>query len=544
MDSQRAYRRLVKVSGGAATLLWEDSVAYDVGRSYTVVIACRGGQIAGMLDGVPLFAVTDTDVSGDRAGLYSWGNDGAAFEAFSLASEEPGALWFKPDMGSVADFRIVDAAPGRSAWSSSLGRLQQKQRIGDGGLEQRGTYAIAPVDPLDDFAATVRVRARAKGGVGIMFRYVDDDNYYRLSLSQQPSRRQLIKTVRGQVKVLWHDNGSVQVGSWQQLSVSVSGAQLTGSVDGVELFTVYDADLQGGRLALYCWRVDDAEFDGLTVVDATRRAGSLLVRDDGSVGAPSAWTRTGGYLRQTSSIGGSTAEVLGTVALGGEPDWSDYRVTARMRSLGTGAAGVCVRYGRSGDHYRFTIDDSVGQQRLVKVKDGTVSVLAQRAAGSPDGDFDVVVDAVGDRLSVYLGGARVLHAQDADLAAGSVGLHTSNNPSSRFQRFDVSRPPLDSYALYRDSFDAPSTAEWTVVDEGTLVTPSKWQASDGLRAVERDLLDADREGQARQARDARRDRRSGLERRRRVGAAAGHRRGDRDRLPVRRQGQPLPVLDG
>ncbi len=69
--------------------LWKDASQYSVGREYVLTIDCLGAQLSGYLDGVPLFSVEDSALSGGRIGLYCRANPGAHFKEVQVG--EP--LW-------------------------------------------------------------------------------------------------------------------------------------------------------------------------------------------------------------------------------------------------------------------------------------------------------------------------------------------------------------------------------------------------------------------------------------------------------------------
>src|SRR6266545_3925062 len=85
MDSQRGYRRLIKKVGGAVSVLWEDDVAYQVGREYLTTVECVGTRLSGYVDGVRLFALDDPDLAAGGIALYCYGNVDARFAEVRVA---------------------------------------------------------------------------------------------------------------------------------------------------------------------------------------------------------------------------------------------------------------------------------------------------------------------------------------------------------------------------------------------------------------------------------------------------------------------------
>ncbi|HEX6075892.1 MAG TPA: hypothetical protein VFZ32_11605, partial [Micromonosporaceae bacterium] len=280
MDSQRGYRRLVKAVAGAFTLLWEDDVAYEVGRSYEITLTLAGSTLRGYLDGIPMFVVEDADVPAGCIGLYCWGNADARFSRVRVYPAQMGFDgWLldepfhalAPDAWTFVDDGTVD---GPSDWQVSAGSLRQTSGIHDGDLsaavpEKFGTFAVADAPSWTDYRLSVRLASGEDDAIGVMFRYSDSDNYYRLSMDSQRGYRRLIKNLGGAVSVLWEDDVSYEVGREYLMTVECAGQRLSGYVDGVRLFALDDLDLTFGGIALYCWGNVDARFAEVRVAPRT-----------------------------------------------------------------------------------------------------------------------------------------------------------------------------------------------------------------------------------------------------------------------------------
>ena len=87
MDSQRSYRRLVKVVNGVFTELAGDTVSYATGVWYEVQAVMSGGTIQILFDGAPLFTISDSSHTAGRIALYSWGNTDANFDDVEVTSQ-------------------------------------------------------------------------------------------------------------------------------------------------------------------------------------------------------------------------------------------------------------------------------------------------------------------------------------------------------------------------------------------------------------------------------------------------------------------------
>jgi hypothetical protein len=118
--------------------------------------------------------------------------------------------------------------------------------------DQPGTYALAGETTWSDYQIGVRLRSDGDGAIGVMFRYQDENNYYRFSLERAGNYRRLIKKRAGVVSVLWEDAFQYISGQEYGLTLDCVGQRLSGYLDGLPLFGVDDGDLATGRIGLYC----------------------------------------------------------------------------------------------------------------------------------------------------------------------------------------------------------------------------------------------------------------------------------------------------
>src|SRR5205823_675940 len=91
---------------------------------------------------------------------------------------------------------------GPSQWQLTDGWLRQTSDIHDGMLspeapEKLGTYALLGDPAWTDYRMVVLLASFDPDAIGIMFRYVDPNNYYRLSMDSRRSYRRLTKKVSG-----------------------------------------------------------------------------------------------------------------------------------------------------------------------------------------------------------------------------------------------------------------------------------------------------------------------------------------------------------
>ena len=276
MDSERGYRRLVKNVDGGFSRLWEDDFTYEIDRTYEIVIAALGNTVRGYLDGVPMFAVEDSELSTGRVGLYCWGNSDARFSDVRVYSPDRAfddwLLDESFDISIPGRWTFVNEGDqeGPSIWELIAGELRQTSNIFGGDTagsapEKPGTYAVAGDAGWTDYRVTVRLTSDDDDAIGLMFRHQDANNYYRFSMDRQRSYRRLVKNVAGEFTVLWEDMTQYGLGREYILTVDCIGERLTGYIDGIQLFQVEDNQLANGRIALYCWRNTGARFSEVRI---------------------------------------------------------------------------------------------------------------------------------------------------------------------------------------------------------------------------------------------------------------------------------------
>jgi len=119
---------------------------------------------------------------------------------------------------------------------------------------------------------------------GLLFRYVDPDNFYVFDLMQQardiPPFKRLRKIVNGAYTELdiVHDNGYDQ-NVWYVVRIEYNGSKIKVFLDDELLFDVDDNEsaLPSGKIALSSWGMTDVFFDSVSI------SGSAAVEPDGKL---------------------------------------------------------------------------------------------------------------------------------------------------------------------------------------------------------------------------------------------------------------------
>ncbi|MBE7501047.1 MAG: metallophosphoesterase [Verrucomicrobiales bacterium] len=214
-----------------------------------------------------------------------------ALELAQLAARfVPEAAFLVADFaeGGLGEWKVVDEGEfgGPSSWYVRGGRLHQAGNIygpHPGVVAgRRGTFAYwsaAGAQNWGDYAFQVTVRSHDDDGVGVLFRYRDPANYYKVELDRQRQFRQLVRVVEGRETRLAWEAGGYELDTDFVLSVEAAGPVIEVTLDGAPLFggTVRDGALRQGTVALYCWANPGTEF-GAVSLTAPGRSGLPGVR--------------------------------------------------------------------------------------------------------------------------------------------------------------------------------------------------------------------------------------------------------------------------
>jgi len=480
-DKQRSFRRLVNCVGGAFTTLWEDSTAsYTQSLGFTLRIDAFGPRLTGLLNGTPLFDISDATHKLGRIGLYSWLNTGAWFEALRVEALETDPVVLRPDLTTLAGWLVLDPAnalDGPSVWAASAAGMTQTTKLRQPGPDQIGTHLIAAGN-WDDVQFSVELKSSSGGAMGVLLRYQDKDNWYRFTLDRDAGLRRFEKRVRGVQTLLWQAAVGYDLSRAYALTVTARGTQLSAMLDGTTLFSVADADVARGGLGFSTWNNDGTLFSKAVVLDAGKTVAGYRICDAADT---SSWSTANGELRQRALVGAASLPQLGTHAISMTDFTQDTRIVVEARSNADGPYGIVFRYTDERNYYRFSVSTVDHVKRLTAMVDGVATILWQAPGGSaPDVTHRMVIDALGKRLIGRFDGQRLFEVIDDAHPKGRVGLYCSRNDAVSFDSVRVMTPPVEAYALFTDKFATGDLSGWVFVDETTGPTRPAWAAASGL----------------------------------------------------------------
>ncbi|MBN2496707.1 MAG: metallophosphoesterase [Deltaproteobacteria bacterium] len=174
--------------------------------------------------------------------------------------------WTAVDQGS-------ESAP--SDWRIRSGALVQLSNIfgpdADAQEMRQGTalYFARPDALLwRDYSLEVLIEADDDDGLGVVFRWQDEANHYKLELDRQRNFTKLFRVVQGQESTLASAARSYEIGQPLALRIQAYGDELQAFADGEALFDapVQDGSLPAGTVGLYTWGCESTVFDDLRVM--------------------------------------------------------------------------------------------------------------------------------------------------------------------------------------------------------------------------------------------------------------------------------------
>ena len=193
-----------------------------------------------------------------------------------------------------------------------------------------GTHAIVADAPWADVRIRLQVHCAADDAWGVLFRYRDEQNYYRLlwllNQSHGGPLRCLQRVQDGEFTTLAEDRAPYPRNQWFDVGIDAAGSQLTVLVNGRVIYEVEDDVHPKGGAGLLCWsqpgqrfrdvRVDTLDGEPLFAETFTEDLAAWTIVDAPGAAPPSAWE----VVRPTATpIGADGAFRLESIAAGNQP---------------------------------------------------------------------------------------------------------------------------------------------------------------------------------------------------------------------------------
>ena len=171
---------------------------------------------------------------------------------------------------TLNDWSLIDEAntTGKSEWAISSGALSQSSNITSPAstIDKPGTMAIYNLgDSWTNYEAKATIKSIDNDAFGLIFRYKDQNNFYRFSWDSQYSTRQLTKKVNGTTYLIAQDKSSYAPGRSYNIVARSQGSSIDILVNGSKVFSVFDDSLYYGSIGFYTWSNESVSFDNVNV---------------------------------------------------------------------------------------------------------------------------------------------------------------------------------------------------------------------------------------------------------------------------------------
>jgi hypothetical protein len=240
-----------KVNGAFVTLA-EKALALPLNSTHRLRLAVDGSFLTVDVDGAQVLSATDTTFSHGSAALIT-NRTRADFDNVHASATAPLNLNFN-------DWVFYWYGFGRN-FAERGGNWEITGQEDPEGLSQTDPNVLALAYngvPIGDQVITANIRLDAYGvsssaWFGLLARYVDDNNYYFLSM-RASNQLQIRKVVNGVVTVLRAVSYTAAPGAMHEYSFSVLGNELHAFVDGRLVATALDDALPLGRYGMGTYR--------------------------------------------------------------------------------------------------------------------------------------------------------------------------------------------------------------------------------------------------------------------------------------------------
>ena len=184
--------------------------------------------------------------------------------ASSYGQSTPNLLWSDDfEDGDAQDWLFYDEVVGPSNWFVDGGYLNQSSNIGEDLL---GTHAVAGLASWDNYTLSANVVSTDDDYLGVLFRYQNVGNYYRLVISSQAGKIRLQKRVAGVLETMGQLSMMWPLCTYN-ISIDVQNDSITVYLNNQQFFALRDNSFETGRVGFTAINNNGSFFDDIKVYD-------------------------------------------------------------------------------------------------------------------------------------------------------------------------------------------------------------------------------------------------------------------------------------
>lgn len=147
-------------------------------------------------------------------------------------------------------------------------------------IAKPGTMFVTGSPAWSDYDFSVRAYSKDNDALGVIFRYVDKNNYYRFSMDRERKYRRLVVKKNGVYRTLTQTTTYGYASSvTNTIRIVAVGPSITVLVNNVRVLSAKDASLSSGRFGLYTW-ANPTTFGAFSASVAARDYFSIAVLPD------------------------------------------------------------------------------------------------------------------------------------------------------------------------------------------------------------------------------------------------------------------------
>ena len=243
---------------GVTTTMVQKPLAIVAGRAYHVSLQAYGTMIAVRIDGKDFLWWEEASPVGHGSAAVL--GAGTAVEYDNIVVAQVGQ---RPIFGLfyAGCYGPLDLSRTPEWTSNGTGNWNCASEAGENIMQQTSTLGGARAavgTPTDDQVVTTRARATAFADgndrwFGIFVRYVDDSNYYFLTV-RNSNTVSLRKVANGVVTVLKTATLTVRPNTWYDLRLDAVGNELRGFINGAQVLQTTDASHASGQGGIVTYR--------------------------------------------------------------------------------------------------------------------------------------------------------------------------------------------------------------------------------------------------------------------------------------------------